>query len=128
MYTVIVCLFIAILLPYLAKVPVAYAMHKAGGYNNRYPREQQARLQGFGARALAAYQNAFESLLIFATASLTALATNSVTLMTQYFAIAYIISRLFYHLFYLLNWSSLRSTVWFLGVICCLSILWLSIP
>ncbi|KGP63977.1 membrane protein [Legionella norrlandica] len=128
MFTIIVCLFIAVLLPYLAKIPVAYAMHKAGGYDNHYPREQQARLEGFGARALAAHQNSFESLLIFATAALTALATNTVSLVKQYLAMGYIIFRLFYHLLYLLDWSSLRSIVWFASLLCCLSILWLSIP
>lgn len=128
MFTIIVCLFIAVLLPYLAKIPVGYAMHKAGGYDNNYPREQQARLQGFGARALAAHQNSFESLLIFATAALTALVTHTVSSVIQYLAIGYVVSRLFYHLFYLLDWASLRSTVWFISLICCFSILWLSIP
>lgn len=128
MFTIIVCLFIAVLLPYLAKIPVGYAMHKAGGYDNNYPREQQARLQGFGARAFAAHQNSFESLLIFATAALTALVTHTVSSVIQYLAIGYVVSRLFYHLFYLLDWASLRSTVWFISLICCFSILWLSIP
>ena len=65
MNTLLTCLFIAMLLPYLAKGPVAWAMAKAGGYDNHHPRSQQAQLTGFGARALAGHQNAFESLLIF---------------------------------------------------------------
>lgn len=64
MHTLLTCLFIAMLLPYLAKGPVAWAMVKAGGYDNHHPRTQQAQLTGFGARALAGHQNAFESLLI----------------------------------------------------------------
>jgi len=40
------------------------------GYNNSHPREQQSKLTGFGARALTAHQNAFESLIIFAPAVL----------------------------------------------------------
>ncbi|MGB2427469.1 MAG: MAPEG family protein [Alteromonas sp.] len=48
-------------------------MHNAGGYDNKYPREQQARLTGFGTGTLAAHQNAFESLLIFSIATLLAL-------------------------------------------------------
>ena len=79
MTTLIICLFIAAILPFISKIPLAYAMHKAGGYNNHYPREQQTRLHGFGARALGAHQNSFESLLIFSTAVLTAIATNHVT-------------------------------------------------
>ena len=35
-------LFIAMLLPFLAKAPLAAAMQKAGGYDNHNPRAQQA--------------------------------------------------------------------------------------
>jgi len=41
MTTLIVCLFLALLLPLLAKGPVVFAMAKLGGYNNNHPREQQ---------------------------------------------------------------------------------------
>ena len=73
MTTLIICLFIAALLPFIAKIPVAIAMHKLNGYNNNHPRAQQAELTGFGARALAAHQNAFESLAIFAPSILLAI-------------------------------------------------------
>ena len=56
MNILIICLFIAMLLPYLAKMPVAVAMAKLGGYDNAHPRAQQAKLTGFGARALAGHQ------------------------------------------------------------------------
>ncbi|MGQ3892422.1 MAPEG family protein [Legionella sp. CNM-4043-24] len=124
MSTLIICLFIATLLPYLARVPVALAMNKApGGYNNDCPREQQASLKGFGARAIAAHQNSFEALLVFSTAALTAIASNHVTPMVQYLAIVFIISRLVYHALYLMNMASLRSLVWFIGLVCSLTIL-----
>ena len=48
-------------MPYFVKVVVGIEMHKLGGYDNKYPREQQARLEGVGARMLAAHQNCFES-------------------------------------------------------------------
>lgn len=63
MTILIICLFIAMVLPIVAKIPVAIAMNNAGGYDNNHPRAQQAKLTGFGARALAAHQNAFESLI-----------------------------------------------------------------
>ena len=128
MSILVYCLFIAALLPYLSKIPVAYAMHKANGYDNRYPREQQAGLTGFGARALAAHQNSFESLLVFATAVITAIATQHVTITTQYLAVTYIVTRLLYHIFYLVNLSTLRSAVWFIGIVASLTILWQCIP
>ncbi len=49
----------------LCQGPVAFAMNKLDGYDNKHPREQQSKLTGFGARALAAHQNCFESLPAF---------------------------------------------------------------
>lgn len=123
MNTLIICLFIAILLPYLLKLIVAHYMAKEGTYDNHYPREQQARLQGIGARAVAAHQNGFESLLVFSTASLTALATGHVGTNIQLLAVIYIISRVVYNILYLKNLASLRSLIWLVGVVCCLAIL-----
>ena len=77
MNTLILLTFIGALLPYFSKIPVAIAMHRNGGYDNRHPRQQQAQLTGFGARALAAHQNAFEALIIFGIAMSTAMATTA---------------------------------------------------
>ncbi|WP_454784404.1 MAPEG family protein [Legionella sp. WA2024007413] len=123
MTTLILCLFIAILLPYLLKIVVANFMQKEGKYDNHYPRAQQARLQGMGARAVAAHQNSFESLLVFATAALTAMATNHIGTTIQILAIIYIISRFIYCYFYLMDMASLRSAIWFIGFVSCLIIL-----
>ena len=129
MYTLIVCLFIACLIPYLSKIPLAMAMKKQpGGYDNSTPRAQQAELKGFGSRALAAHQNSFESLLIFSTAILTALATQHTCQTIQICAIVYLISRCMYHLLYLLNWATMRTTIWSIGLVMSLSILYLCIP
>ena len=129
MSILILCLFIACLLPYLSKIPVAMAMKKQkGGYDNYEPRAQQAKLTGFGARAVAAHQNSFESLIVFAAAILTAVATQHVTPGIQLLAIGYLISRIVYHLFYIMNWATLRSLIWAVGLLCSLSIIWLSIP
>lgn len=124
MSTLVICLFITTLLPYLSKAPLGWAMQKtAGGYNNNYPREQIASLHGFGARAAAAHQNSFEALIVFSTAALTAIATNHVTPMVQYLAIVFVISRVVYHALYLMNMATLRSLIWTVGMVCCLVIL-----
>jgi uncharacterized MAPEG superfamily protein len=128
MTTLVICLFIAVLFSFLSKLPVGYAMKKTGHYDNNHPRDQQAKLQGFGARAVAAHQNSFESLIIFSTAVLTALVTQHTSFTIQILALVYIVSRVIYHVLYLLNWASLRSLVWFVGFISCLSILWTCIP
>lgn len=128
MTTLIICLMIAILLSYLSKMPAAFAMSKLGGYNNHYPREQQAQLKGFGARAVAAHQNSFEALTVFATAVLTAIATNHVTSTIEMLAMIFIALRVVYHILYLLDLAALRSTVWFISLVLCFSILWQCIP
>lgn len=127
MTTLIVCLFIAALLPYLAKVPVAYAMQKAGGYDNNHPRAQQNALTGFGARALAAHQNAFESLIIFAPAVLLAITTNTTGDTIVNLAIVHVIARILFNVLYLYNISTLRSLVWSVATIASFSIIYLCI-
>ncbi|MGQ3889997.1 MAPEG family protein [Legionella sp. CNM-1927-20] len=129
MFIIIICLFIACLFPYLAKIPVALAMNnKLGGYDNNNPRIQQASLTGWGARALAAHKNSFESLIIFSTACLTAIATKHTGYAIQILAITYLLIRCLYHALYLLNWSTLRSIFWAIGYIASLIIIWLCIP
>ncbi len=121
-------LIIAALLPYLAKGPVAYAMNKLGGYDNNHPRAQQAKLTGFGARALAAHQNAFESLILFAAAILLAISTNNIGSTIQYLAIIYIVARIAYNILYLVNLGTLRSLSWLVSLSCSIAIMFLSLP
>ena len=116
MHTILICLLIAMLLPYAAKVPLAIAMAKSGRYDNNHPRAQQALLTGFGARALAGHQNAFESLIVFGVAVLTALITNNVTDVVALLAIVHVVARVVYHAMYLLNYGTLRSLSWFVGI------------
>jgi uncharacterized MAPEG superfamily protein len=128
MTTLIICLFIALLLPLLAKGPAAYAMAKLGGYNNNHPREQQSKLTGFGARALAAHQNAFESVILFVPAVLLALITNNTEPFIVTLAVVHIIARVLYNILYLLKMSLLRSIVWAIATLCSFVIVYQCIP
>ncbi len=128
MTVLIVCLFISVLLPMLAKVPLAIAMNQQGGYDNKHPRNQQAQLTGFGARALAAHQNAFEALISFAPAILLAIITNNTGSTIQTLAIAHIVARIAFNILYLLNISLLRSLAWTVGFASSVAIIWLSMP
>lgn len=112
MTTLIICLFIAALLPYMAKIPVAIAMNKLGGYDNNHPRGQQADLTGFGARALAAHQNAFESLIIFTPAVLLAITTHNTGAFIEQLAIVHVVARVLYNIAYLMNIGIVRSLIW----------------
>lgn len=128
MITLLWCLFVAALLPFIAKIPLALAMNKAGGYDNNHPREQQASLKGIGARALAAHQNAFESLIIFSTAVLLAIATNTTSETIQLLAMIHIGARVTYNVLYLINIGLLRSLSWTVAIGCSFAIIWQCIP
>ena len=126
MTALIVSLFLACLLPILSKIPLVIAQNKqAGGYDNNNPRAQQAKLKGFGARALAGHQNSFESLVIFAPAILTAIATHNTNMSIIYLAYTYLISRVVYHALYLADLATMRSLVWAIGLLSSLAILYL---
>jgi uncharacterized MAPEG superfamily protein len=128
MTIIIICLFIATLMPILAKAPLALAMNKAGGgYDNRNPREQQNSLAGFGARAKAAHENCFEALIMFTPGALAVLVTHNAGQLAEYFAIAFVASRLAYLFAYYLDKHVLRSTFWGIGFISSLSLVWLAI-
>ena len=128
MTILMICLFLALLLPLLAKAPVAYAMAKLGGYNNNHPRQQQSKLTGFGARALAAHQNAFESVILFAPAVILALATNNTQQTVIVLAVVHVIARVLYNILYLLNNGLLRSIVWGIATICSFAIILQCMP
>lgn len=128
MTIIIICLFIATAMPIIAKVPLAIAMNKAGGYDNRNPREQQKSLTGFGARAKAAHENCFEALIMFTPGALAVILTNNAGQLAEYFAIAFVASRLFYLLAYYFDKHVLRSTCWGIGFISSLALIWLAIP
>lgn len=120
--TLLFTLFIAMLLPFLAKAPLAFAMQKSGGYDNHNPRAQQAALQGFGQRANAAHYNSFEALLIYACAVLSAVGLNAVDNTTLILAWVFIASRVAYLICYWLDYATIRSAVWLVGIVAAFSI------
>jgi uncharacterized MAPEG superfamily protein len=109
------CIVAAWVLVYAGKLPVAFAMQKAGGYDNRHPRAQQAALTGWGARAVAAHLNGFETFAPFAVAVLVAHLSGSSTGLVDLLAVVFVVSRVFYVAFYLADLAALRSTVWSVG-------------
>ncbi len=118
MSTLIWCLLIAGLLPIAAKAPVVYFQNRDKGYDNRHPRQQQARLTGAGARAVAGHYNAYEAFPLFAAAVLLVIATNQITETNIWFAIAFVVLRVIFHLLYIANWDKLRSLAWFFAISC----------
>lgn len=128
MATLIICLFIATLMPILAKGPLAFAMRQEGRYDNRHPREQQKRLTGFGARAKAAHENCFEALMMFSPGVLALLAIGQVGALAENLALAFVIARVGYLFSYWFDQHILRSSFWFVGFGASIWLLWLAIP
>ncbi|AWM91058.1 MULTISPECIES: MAPEG family protein [unclassified Pseudomonas] len=114
------CVFISALLIYVAKIPVAKAMKEQGGYDNHLPRQQQAQLTGFGARAVAAHQNCFEAFILFAVGVLMAHTTQTAGWLIDSLAIIFVITRIIYLLCYWADLAWQRSLVWFIGLVCSL--------
>lgn len=121
------CIFLAFIMNYLSKYPVAIAMAKSPkGYDNELPREQQAALTGWGKRALAAHLNGFEIFPPFAAAVLMAHIAGLDEKTLSVYCITFIVSRIAYISLYLANKSTWRSLVWAIGAICVAAIMWQS--
>ncbi|MFQ3237548.1 MAG: putative MAPEG superfamily protein [Paraglaciecola sp.] len=129
MTVILICMLIATVMPILAKGPLALAMNKEpGGYDNRHPREQQKKLSGFGARAMAAHKNCFEALIMFTPGALAVIATGVTGSLAQNLAMVFIVARTGYLLAYWFDVHTLRSVTWAVGFICSLSLIGIAIP
>jgi uncharacterized MAPEG superfamily protein len=84
------------------------------GFDNRHPRVQQAKLEGFGSRAQGAHMNGFESFSPFAVGVVICLLTHADATRVAYLSVAFVVLRA-YIVFYLLDKAPLRSLTWFAG-------------
>ncbi len=123
------CLAAAFLLTYLTKLPLAVAMAKESesGYDNRNPRDQQARLTGWGRRSLAAHQNSFEVTPLFAAAVITAYLFQADAYWSAVWTSIFLASRILYIIFYIRDVNLMRSTVWIIGMASCVALFILAV-
>lgn len=129
MTLIIASVIAAALLIVISKMPVAMAMAKSeGGYDNRYPRDQQAALTGFGKRALAAHQNSLEAFPLFGVGVVLALWAQANLATTSYLCTAFIAARVAYLICYWMDIHMLRSTVWSVGFIASVWLMALALP
>jgi uncharacterized MAPEG superfamily protein len=111
------CVLAAGLMPYLF---TTIAKARGNRYNNRAPREWQARLEGMPARAHAAHLNAFEAFPLFAAAVIIAHLRQVPQDRLDTLALAFVVLRLAYGFIYMAGYPRIRSLVWafaFLSVI-----------
>jgi len=116
----ILCMIAAAALIVITKGPLAVAMAKVDGkYDNRTPRGQQSRLEGFGLRALGAHQNSIEAFPLFAAGVLAALWAQADISTVNNLCLAFVAARILYVILYLADVDKLRSLVWTAGLVCC---------
>jgi uncharacterized MAPEG superfamily protein len=119
MTTPLWCLFFAFLLITVSYAPSAIARARMpGGYDNRHPRTQQTKLEGWGARALAAHQNVQESFAGFAAAVIVHHVAGGDPWKGTVLAITWLVARGVYLAFYLADLDYLRSAVWGVAWLC----------
>lgn len=108
----------AFALVHVPRIVVGREMHKQeGGYNNRDPRAQQARLEGLGRRALAAHNNGFEAFAPFVAGVLAAIQRGVRKEIVVGLCVAFVVVRSIYVAAYLADKSNARSGMWTLGVL-----------
>lgn len=97
---------------------------KASGerFNNRAPREWQARLTGMPARAHAAHLNSFEAFPLFAAAVIIAQQLQAPQRTIDLLALAFVALRVVYGVLYLADQHLLRSLVWAAALACAVAI------
>jgi uncharacterized MAPEG superfamily protein len=117
------CLLVVILVPYvLAGTAGYFKAQQFGRLDNKNPRAQGAALQGAGARAWAAQQNAWEALAIFAPAVIVAHLAGADPGSSATAAALFVGARVLHAVFYLANLDVLRSLSFFVAFG---SVLWL---
>lgn len=96
------CIAIAAMLVYAPFLIVAYGRMKVG-YDLGAPRAMFDKLPDYAKRATWAHQNSFETFILFATASFMAYLTQQDSVLAVGAAVAFLIGRFFYSIFYILD-------------------------
>ena len=106
----------AVILVYAPFLVVGFARFQLG-YDQSAPRAMFDQLPDYAKRATWAHQNCFEALTIYAAAALMAYVTGVESNWALISAIAFLISRLLYSVFYILDIPLLRSLMFAVGSI-----------
>lgn len=116
--TFLYCIAIAIVLVYVPFLLVAYARVNLGTEALANPRVMVDKLPAYAQRATWAHQNSFEALVIFAPAALMAYVTGVSSTLGVLAGLTFLIARLLYSVFYILNVAPLRSLMFAIGTVC----------
>lgn len=112
------CIAVAIVLVYVPFLLVAYARVNLGTEALATPRAMVDKLPAYAQRATWAHQNSFEALMIFAPAALMAYITGVSSTLAIYAGFTFLVARLLYSVFYVLNVPLLRSLMFAIATFC----------
>jgi uncharacterized MAPEG superfamily protein len=110
------CVAIAAVLIYLPFLVVAYGRLQTG-LDMEKPRALFDRLPPYAQRATWAHQNAFETFMVFAVGALMAYVTQQDAPEVAWAAIAFVMARTLYPVFYILNIPIGRSAMFAIGTV-----------
>lgn len=110
----IACIALAAIFVYAPFLVVAYARVKVG-LDLASPRAMFDKLPDYAKRATWAHQNSFETFMLFAAAALTAYVTGQSSAIVADLAIAFVVARVFYSIFYIVNIPLGRSLMFVIG-------------
>ena len=113
-------LLLAVLMPIVC---AGVAKAGPGRYDNRNPRDWQAKQQGYRARAYAAQQNSWEALAVYVAALVAAFIGNVPLETLGLISAIFAVSRLAYLACYLADLATLRSLVWLVGFGSCVCLI-----
>ena len=116
----------AVVLVYVPYLVVAYGRFQVG-MDIGAPRAMFDRLPPYAQRGTWAHQNSFEALMVYAPAALMAYVTGVESVAAAYGAIAFLLARLLFSLFYIVNFPLGRSLMFGIGSACSLTLYVLSL-
>jgi uncharacterized MAPEG superfamily protein len=115
--TPFVCVLVAFVLIWLARIPVVVALGNGPGFDNENPHRQLAELEGWGARAVAAHRALVDGFAPFAAAVIIADLSGADVRRSAVLAIAFVVSEILYVAAYIGNADYLRAFVWLIGLL-----------
>jgi uncharacterized MAPEG superfamily protein len=112
------CLLIGVLLPYVWAFSRYPYLQEVGGPDTKQPRAQAAKLTGKGARVVAAQENAWEALVIFAPAVIVNHITGASSGSAAILCGVWVAARILHGIFYINDLDKGRSAAFLVGVVC----------
>ena len=113
-------LLLAVLMPIVC---AGVAKAGPGRYDNRNPRDWQAKQQGYRARAYAAQQNSWEALAVYVAALVAGFIGNVPLETLGLISAIFAVSRVAYLACYLADLATLRSLVWLVAFGSCICLI-----